>query len=118
MTSLTSPQLSPSFLGPDAQVCGEEPFHIDPQAFFAGACRVGAYTYFGRGSLIGSLKSIGRFCSVAPNVTIGLGEHPTDYVSTHPAFFSAASMFSSLNERFGIPRTQEVLSTAPVIGHD
>ena len=32
---------------------------------------------------------IGKFCSIAPGVKIGLGSHPSHtFVSTHPAFFS------------------------------
>ncbi len=32
---------------------------------------------------------IGKFCSIGPNCTIGLGKHPSSqFVSTHPAFFS------------------------------
>ncbi|WP_317046146.1 CatB-related O-acetyltransferase [Flavobacterium psychrotolerans] len=34
-------------------------------------------------------SSIGRFCSIASNVSVVIGQHPTKkYVSTHPAFFS------------------------------
>lgn len=33
--------------------------------------------------------SIGKFCSIGPGCTIGLGKHPSSqFVSTHPAFFS------------------------------
>lgn len=32
--------------------------------------------------------SIGKFCSIGPGVRCGLGVHPTDFVSTHPMFFS------------------------------
>lgn len=33
--------------------------------------------------------NIGKFCSIGPNCTIGLGKHPSSqFVSTHPAFFS------------------------------
>jgi acetyltransferase-like isoleucine patch superfamily enzyme len=33
--------------------------------------------------------TIGKFCSIAPNVQIGLAPHPSKiYVSTHPIFFS------------------------------
>jgi len=32
--------------------------------------------------------TIGKFCSIAQNVQIGLGNHPTSMVSTHPAFYS------------------------------
>ena len=32
---------------------------------------------------------IGKFCSIGPNCTIGLGKHPSSvFVSTHPSFFS------------------------------
>lgn len=31
---------------------------------------------------------IGKFCSIASRVSIGLGQHPTDRVSSHPAFYS------------------------------
>ena len=31
---------------------------------------------------------IGKFSSIGPNVHIGLGIHPSTWVSTHPAFFS------------------------------
>lgn len=108
----------PPWLSPQAVVHAEVPFHVDSRALFSGKTHVGAYTYFGRGCLVGTLASIGRFCSVAPNVTIGLGEHPIEYISTHPAFFNGAGMFPDLNEKFGIRRTAEVLSTAPVIGND
>jgi acetyltransferase-like isoleucine patch superfamily enzyme len=49
---------------------------------------VGMGTYIGSNSVLPNTK-IGRFCSIASNVTIALGNHPTsDYVSTHPSFFS------------------------------
>lgn len=32
--------------------------------------------------------NIGKFCSIGQNVRIGLGMHPTNWVSTFPAFFS------------------------------
>ncbi|MHC1727620.1 MAG: CatB-related O-acetyltransferase [Syntrophobacteraceae bacterium] len=44
---------------------------------------IGAFTYM-RGGRIAALKSIGRFCSIAPGLTVGDGEHPTHYLSTHP----------------------------------
>ncbi len=30
---------------------------------------------------------IGKFCSIAPNVIIGPGDHPMDYLTTHPILF-------------------------------
>lgn len=31
----------------------------------------------------------GKFCSVGQGVKIGLGRHPTNFLSTHPAFYSS-----------------------------
>ena len=33
---------------------------------------------------------IGKFCSIASKVSIGLGNHPITMVSTHPAFYSSS----------------------------
>lgn len=50
-------------------------------------CTVGRFTYIaGQCSL--SLVKIGKFCSIGPQLLCGNGEHPTDFVSTHPVFFS------------------------------
>lgn len=46
---------------------------------------IGDYTFINKYALIdGNVKSIGKFCSIAYNVRIGLGGHPTNWVSTHP----------------------------------
>lgn len=49
---------------------------------------VGRYTYFADfGTALNS--KIGSFCSIGPDVKIGLGKHPaTVFVSTYPAFFA------------------------------
>lgn len=52
------------------------------------SAKIGRMSYIGRSARIQN-ATIGRFCSVAPNVQIGLGgTHPTHHVSTHPAFYS------------------------------
>jgi acetyltransferase-like isoleucine patch superfamily enzyme len=33
----------------------------------------------------------GKYCSVGPQVLAGFGEHPTDLVSTHPAFYATVA---------------------------
>lgn len=48
---------------------------------------LGAYSYCSRDSIIADVK-IGKFCSIASHVFMGLGTHPTNMVSTHPIFFS------------------------------
>lgn len=48
---------------------------------------IGNHTYLQKNS--NALNcDIGKFCSIAANVNIGLGRHPLDHVSTHPAFYS------------------------------
>jgi len=47
---------------------------------------VGEHTYIQRGSSVINAK-IGKFCSIAPNVSIGPGIHKIESVSTHPSFF-------------------------------
>ena len=50
-------------------------------------------SYIGLGSYIAGNTSltrikIGKFCSIGQNVKNSLGIHPTNLISTHPAFFS------------------------------
>jgi len=46
------------------------------------------FSYVASDSVIANCK-IGKFCSIAPNVKIAPGKHPTSvFVSTHPATFS------------------------------
>lgn len=33
---------------------------------------------------------VGKFCSIAPGVVIGLGQHPVHFAATHPAFYSTS----------------------------
>lgn len=55
---------------------------------------LGFGTYVGDGSKIIKAK-VGRFCSIAPDVKVRIGRHPTrDFVSTHPAFFSRRDTMS------------------------
>lgn len=52
-----------------------------------GNCNIGDYTYVGSNSVI-SLTTIGKFCSIGPNFFCGFGIHPTNGLSTSPAFYS------------------------------
>lgn len=45
----------------------------------------GKNSYAGPGFCVSSLEtSVGSFCSIAQNVTLGTTQHPTDFLSTHP----------------------------------
>ncbi len=52
-----------------------------------------SYTKIGKGSYIASFSyisraTIGKFCSIGPNLLCGWGIHPTQGISTNPCFYS------------------------------
>lgn len=74
---------------------------------------LGRMSYVAEGSRIG-FTSIGAFSSIGPNISLGgLGWHPTDRLSTHPAFYStrlqAGASFTqpgdSIAQEHELPRT-------------
>jgi acetyltransferase-like isoleucine patch superfamily enzyme len=52
-----------------------------------GNSKIGDYSYIGGNSRIDH-ANIGKFCSIASEVNIGLGIHPHNFVSTYPGFYS------------------------------
>jgi len=87
---------------------------------FHGACAVGAFTYFNGPSEL-FLTRIGRYCSIAPDVIIGAGEHPLDRLSTHPfAFGGGGNRFKGIREYDAIRQTGglSVKHQTTQIGHD
>lgn len=49
-------------------------------------CKVGYGSYINKCTSLSFVK-IGRFCSIADSVCTSLGNHPINYVSTHPSFY-------------------------------
>lgn len=49
--------------------------------------KIGNYSYVAQNSFIHNCN-IGKFCSIGPNVIIGYGDHPTNFISTSPLFYS------------------------------
>lgn len=49
-------------------------------------CKIGNYTRIKPGCVLKHVE-IGKFCSVANNVMIGLGQHPTNLLSTNSIFY-------------------------------
>jgi acetyltransferase-like isoleucine patch superfamily enzyme len=45
------------------------------------------FVYISGGTKINNTV-IGKFCSIGPDVKIGVGKHPTNFISTFPAFYS------------------------------
>lgn len=104
-------------ISPLGKITFEEQCYIHASSQVLSPIDVGAYTYFGSDCMIGSLN-IGRFCSVAPGVKIGLGEHEVKYVSTHPFFYNSKNGFS-IPSGIGVPRDLKLKKhTSARIGND
>lgn len=71
------------------------------QPYTAIDLKVGKGTYIAMNSFI-SMTEIGKFCSIGPNFLCGFGIHPTNTLSTSPAFYSTMKQngmtFSSTNK--------------------
>jgi acetyltransferase-like isoleucine patch superfamily enzyme len=66
-------------------------YSIAPNVEFAQS-NIDAYSYISSGSKIHS-TTIGKFCSIGPNVVIGQGEHPFKFLSTSPLFYYRVQKF-------------------------
>lgn len=75
---------------------------------------VGDFSYVASGASVNN-ATIGSFCSIGAGAHISLGLHPTHFVSTHPAFYSAAA--DGAGKRFA-SNTIFTESEPIVIGHD
>lgn len=91
----------------------EQPVRINKESYFYNTL-IGAHTYFaGYNTVMNAV--VGRFCSIAKNVSIGPGKHPAHtFVSTSPYFWSPAGQAGpSLVKESLFQETGKV-----VIGHD
>ncbi|SDP70840.1 CatB-related O-acetyltransferase [Desulforhopalus singaporensis] len=91
--------------------------------------KIGKYNYFGSNVQLKNVNidshsyinsntklqhcTIGKFCSIGSNVQISLGEHPTNLISTHPAFYSNKKKFKCFADKTYIEEYKKV-----EIGHD
>lgn len=57
--------------------------------FYLHQVSIGAYSYIAKNSNITNTE-IGKFTSIGPNFSAGLGIHPTNGISTSPIFYSTA----------------------------
>lgn len=49
--------------------------------------RIGRFSYVGPQAVIG-MTTIGSFCSIGPGFICGYGDHPADFASSNPVFYS------------------------------
>lgn len=81
--------------------------------YHISASRIGDYTYIAQNSFI-SMTSIGKFCSIGPNLVCGWGIHPTNGISTSPMFYSTRKQNGTT-----ISNTDKVEERKPInIGND
>lgn len=82
---------------------------------------VGYGTYIvGENGYIHDCK-IGRFCSIASNCHIGLGDHPFEMVSTSPLFYQAHSLLPNSFLAKSVPCAEQTINNTPykvIIGND
>ena len=107
----------------------ESPVRLNGGYFSVG--KIGAFSYVSGGAVFKGVKSIGRFCSIAPDVAIGYGSHNYYSISTHPLFENIDVGWNSsfhnlcknhsswLENNSNISRNMMAKkNSAPVIGND
>lgn len=78
-------------LGERTVLTCETPVSLDGDFAMRGS--IGAYTYLRNGCRLSpGTASVGRFCSIAPDVAVGDGDHPVDWFSTHPFQWGATTL--------------------------
>ncbi|WP_112662496.1 CatB-related O-acetyltransferase [Microvirga flavescens] len=75
---------------------------------------IGAYSYIAPGTELHSV-TLGRFCSIGPNIRLFGSAHPTQWLSSHP--FTHVNIFNRFVEGTP-PRTFEGYPKRTEIGHD
>ncbi|MES2828415.1 MAG: CatB-related O-acetyltransferase [Bacteroidota bacterium] len=99
--------------GVDVSNSNFEGFNVLFQNVVIMNCEVMSHSYIQKNSIVLNAK-IGKFCSIASNVTLGTGSHKIDSVSTHPSFFlkNTPLLKTFVNEDLYVP----IKHTS--IGHD
>lgn len=76
-------------------------------------CKIGDYSYIAENSIV-NYTTIGKFCSIGPNLVCGWGIHPTNGISTAPMFYSTKEQNGMTLSR--VDKIQEIKPI--VIGND
>lgn len=77
------------FIDPSSRIKSKKGVFIEAPAWVSAHVLmngfIGAHTYVRDGSRLGgAVRSIGRYCSIAPGVILGDGQHHVDWLTTHP----------------------------------
>jgi acetyltransferase-like isoleucine patch superfamily enzyme len=108
--------------GPGAKIGKSALIAFEPKVSFACTLnlrgQIGAFTYI-RGGRIGSnVKSIGRYCSIAPNISVGDGNHPMTWLSTAPFQYGGTSARRWLDNPDRFPTWEPDKTFGVTIGND
>lgn len=81
---------------------------------------IGAFSYMRGGRIGGGLKSVGRYCSIAPGITVGDSNHAVNWLSTHPFQYGASTIFKNWTKRkdHQFLKMKHTKSPNTVIGND
>lgn len=106
--------LKPDDLDSNTTIDLEENASLKDAKLVKAHLRVGAYSYIRSRAYIAGDIDIGRFCSIANNVTIGLNraQHPLDWLSTHPV----NSIHEAAYEN-SVPASKTIIGNDCWIGH-
>lgn len=66
----------------------EKPVRINGLKSFGNNVKIGKFTYLEGGGRISNDVEIGRYCSIAGNVIVGMTNHPVDWITTSPIAYS------------------------------
>src|SRR5690606_2119605 len=92
-------------LGKGATVEYEAPVNVIGAVKIRHSMRIGCYTYIVGPSRFGNVPSIGRYCSIAPDVSVGPYDHPIEWLSTSPFQYSKSKFsFSDWHRGFEFTR--------------
>jgi acetyltransferase-like isoleucine patch superfamily enzyme len=76
---------------------------------------IGKFTYIGNYSQLNNVN-IGNYCSIASYFKVGLGKHPTNFISTSPFFYSKTQHWNlSIITKYPFSEDNIVQT---VVGHD
>lgn len=97
----------------DSDSCVSSKARINPPASIEQHSSIGDYTYI---AVNGHLRmvTIGKFCSIGPNLLAGYGIHPLNGISTSPMFYSTMRQ-----NGFTLSSTDKIIEQKPIfIGND
>lgn len=89
---------------------------IGKSCHISSGCKIGDNTYINHNTTIDQNVEIGKFCSIAPNVYIAPGNHPLNYVTTHPILYDKVWQ-NKLNIKNAKEKSEEKIAKT-IIGND